>query len=172
MLSYGRRGLRVQKSSFRSPNTVRQELLVYFMVFGERHLTHLCSVFVDFLLSSKQPRKKKLTRASQPPTVLPLADIRCEQRLGGLLKHYYRKWPERLGCAAHFVRPILVAAVGTDDTILVPTGVICRALDPRSWRLKRWRSTVEESQKTKGRTIRPAPDGSAPRCHVNRPVSV
>jgi putative transposase len=107
-------GLRVQKSSFRSPNTVafverfiqtiRQECLDYFIVFGERHLNYLCSIFVDYyhrlrphqakdndlLLARKPPRKKKPTRAP-PADVLPLSEIRCEQRLGGLLKHYYRK---------------------------------------------------------------------------------
>jgi putative transposase len=107
-------GLRVQKSSFRSPNTVafverfiqtiQQECLDYFVVFGERNLNHLCSIFVDYyhrlrphqakdndlLLTSKRRRKKKPTRPP-PDDALPLSEVRCEQRLGGLLKHYYRK---------------------------------------------------------------------------------
>ena len=76
------------------------------LVFGERHLNYLCSVFVDYyhrlrphqakdnelLLPSKRRRKKKPPRAPPPPEdVLPLSEVRCEQRLGGLLKHYYRK---------------------------------------------------------------------------------
>lgn len=51
-------GAKVQKSPYRSPNTLayverfnqtlRQELVDHFIVFGERHLNHLCSVFVDY----------------------------------------------------------------------------------------------------------------------------
>ena len=44
----------------------------------------------DLLFASKR-RPKKPTRASKPADALPLSEIRCEQRLGGLLKHYYRK---------------------------------------------------------------------------------
>jgi putative transposase len=103
----------VQNSSFRAPNTVafvepfietvRQELLDHFIVFGERHLNHLCSVFVDYYhrLRPQQAkdndrflpsnRRKKKTRASPPADVLQLSEIRCERRLGGLLKHHYLK---------------------------------------------------------------------------------
>jgi putative transposase len=51
-------GLRVQKAAFRSANTVAfverliqtlgQECLDHFIVFGERHLNHLCTVFVEY----------------------------------------------------------------------------------------------------------------------------
>ena len=97
-----------QKTAYRSPNTVafverfiqtlRQELLDHFIVFGERHLNHFCSVFVDYyhrlrphqgkdneLLVAKRGRRKKV-RAK----VISLSDVRCQQQLGGLLKHYYR----------------------------------------------------------------------------------
>lgn len=43
------------------------------------------------ILASKPPRKTKRTRVPPPAEVVQLADIRCEQRLGGLLKRYYRK---------------------------------------------------------------------------------
>jgi putative transposase len=102
----------VQKAAYRSPNTVafverfnqtlRQELLEHFIVFGERHLNHLVSVFIDYyhrlrphqakeneLLVPVSRRKKQ--RRRQEPTEIPLSEIRCEDRLGGLLKHYYRK---------------------------------------------------------------------------------
>jgi putative transposase len=103
-------GLRVQKAAFRSPNTVafverfiqtiQQECLDYFIVFGERHLNHLCSVFVDYyhrlrphqakeneLLVAKRGRKRK----PPPADAISLSEVRCEKQLGGLLKHYYRK---------------------------------------------------------------------------------
>ncbi len=105
-------GLRVQKAAYRSPNTVAfverfiqtlgQECLDHFIVFGERHLNHLCSVFLDYyhrlrphqskendLLVARPGRKRK--RKPRPNDILPLTEVRCEQRLGGLLKHYYRK---------------------------------------------------------------------------------
>jgi putative transposase len=96
--------------AYRSPNTVAfverfiqtlgQECLDHFIVFGERHLNHLCSVFLDYyhrlrphqskendLLVVKRRRKRK----PPPADAIPLSDVRCEQRLGGLLRHYYRK---------------------------------------------------------------------------------
>jgi putative transposase len=102
-------GMCVQKAAYRSPNTVAfverfiqtlgQECLDHFIVFGERHLNHLCSVFLDYyhrrrphqgkeneLLVAKRSEKRKPTRE-----VINLADVRCEQQLGGLLKHYYRE---------------------------------------------------------------------------------
>jgi putative transposase len=103
-------GLRVKKAAIRSPNTVAfverfiqtlaQECLDQFIVFGERHLNHLCSVFLDYYhrLRPHQGKEnglllvKRRRRRNPPPRVtVPLPDIRCEQRLGGLLKHYYRK---------------------------------------------------------------------------------
>jgi len=103
-------GLRVQKTAIRSPNTVAfverfiqtlgQECLDSFIVFGERHLNHLCTVFLKYyhrlrphqgkengLLMVKRRRKPKPHSAA----AIPLSEVRCEQRLGGLLKHYYRK---------------------------------------------------------------------------------
>lgn len=108
-------GLRVLKSSFRSPNTVAfverfiqtlgQECLDYFFVFGERHLNYLVSQFVDYYhrrrphqgkdneVLVRRGRRRK-PHAPHPPAendVVPLAEVRCESRLGGLLKHYYRQ---------------------------------------------------------------------------------
>jgi putative transposase len=109
-------GLRVQKAAYRSPNTVafverfnqtlRQELLDDFFVFGERHLNYLISVFADYyhrlrphqakeneplmpVRVAKKRRRRKQQTAPEPAT-LSLFEIRCERRLGGLLKHYYR----------------------------------------------------------------------------------
>jgi hypothetical protein len=41
-----------------------------------------------------QPTKKKpkgRTISAPLPDVVPLGDIKCQQRLGGLLKHYERR---------------------------------------------------------------------------------
>jgi len=104
----GSAGLRVQKAAFRAPNTVAfverfiqtlgQECLDHFIVFGERHLNHLCSVFLNYYHRMRPHQSKEnrplITKGRQRTRALatiPLSDVRCEQRLGGLLKHYYRK---------------------------------------------------------------------------------
>ena len=84
--------------------TIRQECLDYFIVFGERHLNYLCSTFVDFyhrhrphqgkeneLLSTNAPKRRKTTKANPSSDVISLRDVRCDKQLGGLLNHYYRK---------------------------------------------------------------------------------
>jgi putative transposase len=36
-------------------------------------------------------KAKRKTKDKSPPDVVPISQIECRQRLGGLLKHYYRK---------------------------------------------------------------------------------
>ncbi len=39
-----------------------------------------------------EPKKgKRKTKDTPPPEVVPISQIACHERLGGLLKHYYRK---------------------------------------------------------------------------------
>ena len=108
--------MKVQKAAHRSPNTcafverfiqtLQQECMDFFVVFGEQHMNHLVSEMVahyheerphqakenDTLqhasakLLKKKPRRRK---SSVPrPDVGPIGDNQCRQRLGGLLKHY------------------------------------------------------------------------------------
>lgn len=37
--------------------------------------------------ASSEPTKKRRKAAAPPPDVVPIGDIKCRQRLGGLLKH-------------------------------------------------------------------------------------
>jgi putative transposase len=103
-------GLRVQKSPYRSPNlmafverfiqTLGQECLDHFFIFGERHLNHLCAVFADYY-HQRRPHQGKANelliaqpaRKTKPPAdaVISLSEVRCQRKLGGLLKHYYRQ---------------------------------------------------------------------------------
>lgn len=111
--------VKVQKAAHRSPNTVafverfiqtlQQECLDYFVVIGQQHMNHLVSEMVahyqeepphqamendPLIQASPEPPKKKSRgrKASPPPPdVVPIGDIECRQRLGGLLKHYSRK---------------------------------------------------------------------------------
>ena len=110
--------LEVKKAAHRSPNTVafverfiqtlQQECLDYFIVFGEQHMDHLVSEMVTHYheerphqakdndpLAPAKPvkvhKKPKRKKAESPPDVVPLSQVECRQRLGGLLKHYSRK---------------------------------------------------------------------------------
>jgi putative transposase len=92
----------------RAPNTaayverfvqsIKQECLDYFVVFGQRHMDHLCREFVQHYDTERphqgldnellKQRGKKRKRQSDLPL---LGDIACRTRLGGLLIHYHRK---------------------------------------------------------------------------------
>jgi putative transposase len=103
-------GLRVHRTPFRSPNTVafverfiqtiKQECLYFFVVFGERHLNYLIGEFIQHYheerphqgLENERPVRKGYRRkTTDEPSTVPLSAIGCKKRLGGLLKHYHRK---------------------------------------------------------------------------------
>jgi len=101
-------GLDVRKTAHRAPNTVafverfiqsiQQERLDYFVVFGQRHMDHLCQEFVEHYHGERPhqgldnelplPRCGKRKRHAD---LIPLGDVACRSRLGGLLRHYHRK---------------------------------------------------------------------------------
>jgi putative transposase len=107
-------GLKVVKTAYRSPNTVafverfiqtlQQEVLGYFIVFGEQHMDHIVSEALayypeerphhakdnDPLVPAVAPTKSKQTKGVSPD-VVPVSQITCRERIGGLLKHYSRK---------------------------------------------------------------------------------
>jgi putative transposase len=101
-------GLEVRRSAYRAPNTaayverfvqsIKQECLDYFVVFGQRHMNHLCQEFAEHYhaerphqgLDNELPKPSRKGRKRQPD-LIPLGDIACRTRLGGLLKHYHRK---------------------------------------------------------------------------------
>jgi putative transposase len=78
--------------------SIKQECLDYFVVFGQRHLDYLCHEFIEHYhaerphqgLDNRLPVTRGEKRKRQPDLVA-LADVACHTRLGGLLKHYYRK---------------------------------------------------------------------------------
>jgi putative transposase len=76
--------------------TIERECLDHFVVFGLGHLQHLVSVFVQHY-NRERPHQGVGNRplsevgADPPPTLpFPAGEIVCEERLGGLLKHYRR----------------------------------------------------------------------------------
>lgn len=106
-------GSKIRKSAFRSPNqcayverfiqSLQQECLDHFFVFGEAHMNHLCSEFVEHYheerphqgLDNARPSvvlaESEDAEQSEPPVRVRLTDVRCKQRLGGLLKSYETK---------------------------------------------------------------------------------
>jgi putative transposase len=105
------------KNAYRSPNTnafverfiqsLQQECLDRFIVFGEKHLDHLCAEYLahyhqerphqgegidnELLCRPEEPGRPKASRGDLHGEIFPLAEVRCKQRLGGLLKSYSRK---------------------------------------------------------------------------------
>jgi putative transposase len=109
-----RKRIEVRKIAFRPPNTnahverfiqtIQQECLDHFVILGQRHFDYLVTEWLEHYHTERphqardnevlapnklSPKKRACSTASNE--ALSLADVRCEQRLGGLLKHYYRK---------------------------------------------------------------------------------
>ncbi|HEX5106396.1 MAG TPA: integrase core domain-containing protein, partial [Pirellulaceae bacterium] len=85
--------------------SISQECLDRFVIFGEKHFNHLCAEYLAHYHEERphqsldnRPLKQTIPRGR--PTnhfgplveqVVPLSEVRCQERLGGLIKHYYRK---------------------------------------------------------------------------------
>lgn len=110
-----RRRVKIKRGAYRAPNTnafverfiqsIEQECLDQFVVFGEQHLDHLCAEYVAHYHEERPHQSldnspvKLLRKRGRPKTsrgramdeVIPLNEIQCQHRLGGLLKSYSRK---------------------------------------------------------------------------------
>jgi putative transposase len=97
-------GVTVKQVGPRAPNlnahaerwvrTVRQECLDHFVVFGEDHLRYLVTDFVIYYNRFRPHQgvgNRPLAGDLPQAEVGPLPDIGCEERLGGLLRHYVRR---------------------------------------------------------------------------------
>lgn len=102
----------VKISAFRAPNTnafverfiqsIKQECLDHFVVFGHKHFNYLCREYgvhyheerphqgVDNAIL-QQPTAAKAKPPAAGAEILRLSELRCKERLGGLLKSYSRK---------------------------------------------------------------------------------
>ena len=99
-------GLEVIKLPFKSPNmnahcervvrTIKNEALDYFIVFGEDHLNHIVSSFVEYYNTLRPHQGLENVPLSgtvpeeQSVTVDP-DEVICREWLGGVLKHYERR---------------------------------------------------------------------------------
>ena len=104
--------IETRRTAIRSPNTVafverfvqtiKQECIDHFIVFGEKHMSLLCSEFREHYhlerphqgLENKRPTHMTTEESGKLPEsadTIRLSDIRCKERLGGLLRSYSRK---------------------------------------------------------------------------------
>ena len=100
-------GIKVKKLPFASPNlnafaerfvqSIKSECLNQFVVFGERHLEYLIREYETYYNTVRphqgiENRTIGMTALSPPGSSPPAPnEIECDVRLGGLLRHYYRK---------------------------------------------------------------------------------
>ena len=105
--------IKLHRTAIRSPNTVafvlrfvqtiKQECLDHFIVFGHKHMDVICREFMDHfyferphqgleneMIIAIRNKSNRAKRKAKPPDTIRLSDIRCKERLGGLLKHYSR----------------------------------------------------------------------------------
>lgn len=79
------------------------EALNHFIVFGQEHFDHIVSEYVAYyherrphqgignaLLAASGSESPASNAEASPANLLAFSDIKCEARLGGLLKHLYR----------------------------------------------------------------------------------
>ena len=98
-------GVKPKLLPFRSPNlnarcerviqTIKQECLDFFLVFGSRHLDYLISEFVEYYNTTRSHSR----RDHLPPlrqdlpdehNMIKISEIVCRERLGGLIKSFER----------------------------------------------------------------------------------
>jgi hypothetical protein len=84
--------------------TIRRECLNHFLFFGRSHLESVTKIWLDYdhgsrphqevgneLLVKPTAGRKSRSAARSDSETISLADIRCEKKLGGLLKSYSYK---------------------------------------------------------------------------------
>lgn len=99
--------IKVKRVGPRAPNlnphaerfvlSIKREALDHFIVFGQDHLLHLASTYIDSYYNTVRPHQGKDNcplaavgppEDAEPP---PPETIVCDEMLGGVLKHYRRK---------------------------------------------------------------------------------
>ena len=94
-------GLRALRLPKRAPNlnpyserfvlSIKSECLDKMILFGERHLRYVIDSYVEHFLTER-PHRVLGRRITEPETPMPgEGEVLCRERLGGLLKTYYRK---------------------------------------------------------------------------------
>jgi putative transposase len=91
----GPRALNLNAVAERRAQTVQRESLDHFVVFGDAHLGYFLDQFLEHYHLERPHQglgNRPLSGADPPPLIATASgDIECEQRLGGLLRHYRRQ---------------------------------------------------------------------------------
>jgi len=93
--------VKVVKSAYRAPNmnafvermiqTLQQECLDHFIVFGEQHMDHIVTEFLEhYHLERPHQSMENEPLVKIAETSSDDGKVQCRERLGGLLRHYYR----------------------------------------------------------------------------------
>jgi len=92
--------VKVKKIPYKSPNlnpyaegwvgTIKRECLDYFFVFGERHFRYLVKEYVKYY-NTVRPHSSMNNMPLRYRPKNSNGKIKCESRLGGVIKHYYRE---------------------------------------------------------------------------------
>jgi putative transposase len=99
----GRAGVKVVRLPFRAPNTnayverfvqsIEQECLDKFRIFDPEHLDHLIREYIEYY-HTERPHQGKgnvpLTGSPAPAPESAEGEVFCRERLGGVLRHYFR----------------------------------------------------------------------------------
>jgi putative transposase len=93
-------GVKVKRIPYKSPNlnpyaegwvgTIKRECLDYFFVFGERHFRYLVKEYVKYYNTVRPHSSLNNTPLNYKPKN-GNGRIRCDSRLGGIIRHYYRE---------------------------------------------------------------------------------
>jgi len=94
-------GTKLMKVGFRSPNmnayierfiqTIQQECLDKFIAFSQEHLDLLTNEFMEHYHKERPHQGKGNVPLMQSLQPLAEGEIICRERLGGVLRHYYRE---------------------------------------------------------------------------------
>jgi hypothetical protein len=87
---------------FRAPNVnayverfvqaIGQECLDKLIVFGPEHLDHVAGEYLAYYHEERPHQGKGNVPLTTPPAAEPAdGEVGCRERLGGLLRHYYRR---------------------------------------------------------------------------------
>ncbi len=76
--------------------SIKTECLDHFVVFGQKHLQYLIDQYLVFY-NRERPHQgmenQPLSQTESQPAIIPFpnGEVVCDERLGGLLKHYHRQ---------------------------------------------------------------------------------
>ena len=89
---------RVKKIPYRSPNlnpyaegfvgTIKRECLEHFFVFGERHFEYLVREYLKYY-NTRRPHSGRDNQPIEYRSEKTEGKLKCDSRLGGMIKHYY-----------------------------------------------------------------------------------